>query len=174
MSLRLQLPPALLTALVQWENDVTIRHLHHVCNSERHYESMHFSLKDVREKVFSMTQESHQFFWFIEANDMPVGFLTGEIDPPHLYHHEPYSFWPGLVIGDARARGIGLGKKAMEWCEEMAILSGCARIELGVFAHNTRARRLYESLGYEEIGRIPDFTWWQGTMHEDIRLEKWL
>jgi len=51
-------------------------------------------------------------------------------------------------------------------------LHGLKRIELGVFEFNENARRLYQKLGYKEIGRIPDFTYWNGKMWPDIRMEK--
>jgi RimJ/RimL family protein N-acetyltransferase len=46
------------------------------------------------------------------------------------------------------------------------------RIELGVFEFNTVAIGLYKKMGYNEIGRIEDFTYWNGKMWQDIRMEK--
>lgn len=46
------------------------------------------------------------------------------------------------------ARGRGLGRRVMALAEEAARGLGARDIELHVFAQNTRARRLYESLGY--------------------------
>ncbi|WP_437816038.1 GNAT family N-acetyltransferase [Sorangium sp. So ce1078] len=46
------------------------------------------------------------------------------------------------------ARGRGLGRRVMALAEEAASGLGARDIELHVFAQNTRARRLYESLGY--------------------------
>ena len=56
ISLRLQLPPELLSRVCQWENDVTLRHLHHVCDSERAYETMQFTPAAVRDKIFDISQ----------------------------------------------------------------------------------------------------------------------
>ncbi|WP_438009489.1 GNAT family N-acetyltransferase [Sorangium sp. So ce321] len=47
------------------------------------------------------------------------------------------------------ARGRGVGRRVMELAEEVASGLGARDLELHVFAHNTRARRLYETLGYE-------------------------
>jgi RimJ/RimL family protein N-acetyltransferase len=47
-------------------------------------------------------------------------------------------------------------------------------MELGVFEFNTHAIKLYEKTGFQEIGRIPDFTFWQGRMWQDIRMEKYV
>ncbi|WP_437276729.1 GNAT family N-acetyltransferase [Sorangium sp. So ce375] len=46
------------------------------------------------------------------------------------------------------ARGRGLGRRVMVLAEEAARALGGRDMELHVFAQNTRARRLYESLGY--------------------------
>ncbi|WP_437587716.1 GNAT family N-acetyltransferase [Sorangium sp. So ce1000] len=46
------------------------------------------------------------------------------------------------------ARGRGLGRQVMALAEETARGLGARDIELHVFAQNTRARRLYEGLGY--------------------------
>lgn len=51
---------------------------------------------------------------------------------------------------------------------------GLKRIELGVFEFNQQAQKLYQKLGYKEIGRIDNFTYWQGKMWTDIRMEKYL
>jgi GNAT superfamily N-acetyltransferase len=47
-------------------------------------------------------------------------------------------------------RGRGYGKAAMLLAEEEARRRGIDRIALNVFGRNTVARRLYQSLGYEE------------------------
>ncbi|WP_437930019.1 GNAT family N-acetyltransferase [Sorangium sp. So ce291] len=47
------------------------------------------------------------------------------------------------------ARGQGVGRRVMELAEEVASGLGARDLELHVFARNARARRLYESLGYE-------------------------
>ncbi|WP_342710115.1 GNAT family protein [Lentibacillus persicus] len=52
--------------------------------------------------------------------------------------------------------------------------AGNQRIELGVFEFNKPAYKLYQKLGYREIGRIHQFTYWQGSMWSDIRMEKYV
>jgi GNAT superfamily N-acetyltransferase len=64
------------------------------------------------------------------------------------------SFRPGLFIYDVRLhesqRGNGYGKAAMLFAEEEARRRGLGHVSLNVFGGNAVARRLYESLGYEE------------------------
>ena len=60
----------------------------------------------------------------------------------------------------------------MQFLEEQIKLTGLKRIESGVFEFNSNAIRLYQKLGYQEIGRVEGFTFWQGQMWQDIRMEK--
>ena len=62
----------------------------------------------------------------------------------------------------------------MEYLEEQIKLHRLKRIELGVFEFNKPAIRLYEKAGYKEFARIENFTYWQGKMWQDIRMEKYL
>ncbi len=121
-----------------------------------------------------MHESEKAFFWYIFYQNAPVGLLITQIDPRQLLRRIPGTFWPSILIGEAAVRGKGVGRQAMKWCEELARELGCGRIELGVFEFNEVARKLYESLGYVEFARIPDFTWWKGKLRADIRLEKYL
>jgi RimJ/RimL family protein N-acetyltransferase len=42
---------------------------------------------------------------------------------------------------------------------------------MGVFEFNANAKKLYQKFGYQEIGRVKDFTFWQGRLWQDIRME---
>ena len=63
-----------------------------------------------------------------------------------------------LGIGIERSyRGRGLGRQLMQVAIDFAL--GAATLDwldLKVFAHNTPARALYRSLGFEEIGTVID------------------
>jgi|SRR4051794_8801372 GNAT superfamily N-acetyltransferase len=76
----------------------------------------------------------------LEQEAVPVGTLW-------------IGLWPemGFVLdvkADARHRGRGHGRTLMLLAEAQAIAAGKDRIGLHVFAGNTPAERLYESLGY--------------------------
>ena len=51
--------------------------------------------------------------------------------------------------------GLGIGKALTQACIECANAAGYAQLELSVVADNSRAIRLYESLGFVEYGRNP-------------------
>ena len=98
--------------------------------------------------------------------------MNYQVDPGQLYIKEPGSAWIGIDIGEESARGKGIGTQAMQYLEEQIKVQGMHRIELGVFEFNTNAIKLYKKMGFKEIARIPDFTYYQGKMWEDIRMEK--
>jgi ribosomal protein S18 acetylase RimI-like enzyme len=52
------------------------------------------------------------------------------------------------IVIEEHLRGKGYGRAALLLLEDVARALGKRRISLHVFAHNDRARRLYEELGY--------------------------
>lgn len=60
----------------------------------------------------------------------------------------------GLAVA-SWARGRGVARALMEAARSEAARQGATRITLRVLAHNTPARRLYESLGYVVEGVLP-------------------
>lgn len=53
---------------------------------------------------------------------------------------------------EAMAQGFGLGRKLILEAESRARMLGYAKIWLGVWEGNVRARRVYEKSGYKQIG----------------------
>ncbi|WP_153720737.1 GNAT family N-acetyltransferase [Sporosarcina cascadiensis] len=115
-----------------------------------------------------------QEIYLIYEEDHIIGDVNYMVDPEHLFKKEKGTAWIGISIGEAAGRGRGIGFQAMQFIEEQIRLNGLKRIELGVFEFNTKAKNLYHRLGYTEIGRIEDFTYANGRMWSDIRMEKYL
>ena len=59
------------------------------------------------------------------------------------------SWWVWELQIDDGWQGQGIGRRTMELAEEVARLAGATSLGLSVSGANTRARGLYESLGYE-------------------------
>ncbi len=136
--------------------------------------------QDALEKRKTITIESlnerlkdHQIF-LIHLDGQLVGEVNFMVDPAILYKKESGTAWIGIDIGEEAARGRGVGSAAMLYVEQQIQLDGHKRIELGVFEFNHNAIRLYQKSGYTEIGRLDDFTYWQGKMWQDVRMEKYL
>jgi RimJ/RimL family protein N-acetyltransferase len=60
----------------------------------------------------------------------------------------------GIAISKS-ARGVGLGKALIESLLELSRSAGLKVIILDTFATNATARRLYERVGFVEVGKIP-------------------
>jgi len=125
--------------------------------------------------IASLTKRlGYTHIYLIYAERQLVGEISFQIDPDQLYKKEPGSAWIGINIGEEFARGKGIGSQAMQYLEQQIKAYGLHRIELGVFEFNTNAIKLYKKMGYQEIARIDDYTFWQGKRWQDIRMEKLL
>lgn len=116
----------------------------------------------------------HQRAYLIYLDGQLIGEMSYQVDPAHLWKRAPGTAWLGITIGEASGRGRGVGRQALGYLEQQILLHGLPRIELGVFAFNLPALTLYQRLGYTEIGRVDDFTYWQNRLWQDIRMEKYL
>ena len=151
----------------RWNNDPSIVHLIRPNRSEDELNAYHqMTVDDLAERL-----QNHEIY-LIYAEDVLVGEVNVSYDAPHCLVKEAGSAWLGLVIGEADGRGKGVGMAALRLLEERLREKGVPRIELGVFAFNEAAHRLYQKSGYQEIGRIEGFTYWNGRFWDDIRMEK--
>lgn len=166
---KLEIPtPHIARTMAGWANDTAIKHLMRPSADKAALDGK------VIVTVPELTKqlENGHVIYLIYAEEQLVGEMNYIVDPPHLLKHEKGSAWLGISIGVASARGRGIGKQAMAHLEDEIRAAGLARMELGVFEYNKPAIRLYQKMGYQEIGRIPAFTYWDGKMWTDIRMEK--
>lgn len=156
-----------IAAFTRWENDPLLIPLARPNRSqedlERRHEVTHAAM---RQRLAS------QRIYLISLGARLIGEMSYQIDPGHLLKQVPGTAWVGITIGEAQARGRGIGGVALRHLEREIAAAGLQRIELGVFAFNRPALALYTRLGYQEFGRVDDFTYWQGRMWQDIRMEK--
>lgn len=67
-------------------------------------------------------------------------------------------------------RSKGHGRRLLEVAVAWAQRSELAWLDLGVFAHNTRARALYASVGFVEVGVTPDRFRVDGVVIDDVAM----
>ncbi len=79
------------------------------------------------------------------------GTRVGELWVAERDIHGRRSLWIYGVHVNPSCRGRGYGRAAMLLAEEEARSRGIDRIDLNVLGGNGPARRLYRSLGYEEL-----------------------
>ena len=159
----------ILEHLNRWENDPVLIPLIRPNPNKHSLERKEIlTMQDLNERLV------HNRTFLIYLGDQLIGEMDYQIDPKHLYKRDPGTAWIGIILGEEIARGKGIGQRALQHLEEDIRGQGLRRIELGVFEFNTTARKLYQKAGYVEIGRIPDFTYWNDKMWQDIRMEKYL
>ncbi|QHT46273.1 GNAT family N-acetyltransferase [Bacillus sp. SB49] len=157
----------MVAAYNRWENDRTISALARPHKNQASFEKERLQTVDTLTKRL----EDHEMY-AIMLDGVLVGEMNFMIDPEHLFRKEKGSGWIGITIGEAGARGKGIGAKAILFMEEEMKKMGLKRVELGVFEFNESAHRLYSRLGYKEIAREEGFTYYDGRMWADIRMEK--
>ena len=162
--------PEWLEYLNCWRNDNELRPLIRVCRNAEEAESHH----QLTSADYTVAYLERRPTYLILLQGEVVGECDYDIQPAHLHLSVPGSAMVGITIGESAARGRGIGRQAMTLLETEIRAADLQRIELGAFEFNTRAIRLYQSLGYREIARLPDFTWASGRYWADIRMEKWL
>ncbi len=162
--------PQIARTMERWANDPTIKHLMRPSKDKAALDAR----IAVTVKELTVRLEQGLVIYVVYADVQWVGELFYVVNPPQLMDASPGSAWLGISIGAASARGQGVGTQAMQYLEEQIRAEGLARMELGVFEYNAPAIRLYQKMGFQELGRIEGFTYWQGKMWTDIRMEKWL
>ena len=99
-----------------------------------------WSLKSYEEAVTS----DHSFIMVAEDDGQIAAFSVFYLTPPEAE-------LPDIVV-DEKYRGQGLGRQLLSKALEELEGRGIDTIFLEVRVSNTPARRLYEGLGFEEIG----------------------
>ena len=110
--------------------------------------------------------------YLVEYNGQIVGEVSYDFNFPLLLKKDKKTAWIGIVLGEISARGKGIGRLSMEFLEEKVKSLGAERIELGCFEFNEKAYKLYAKIGYKEIGRMENITFYDGKWWNDIRMEK--
>jgi RimJ/RimL family protein N-acetyltransferase len=153
----------------RWENDpALIPFIRPNKNKEALEAREPVTVKDLEQRL------EHHHIYLMYLEDQIIGEMGYQIDPRQLFNKEAGTAWIDIVIGEEIARGKRIGGAALHHLEKEIRQHGLKRIELGVFEFNKNAIRLYQKAGYREIGRIPDFTYWEGKMWQDIRMEKYI
>ena len=88
-----------------------------------------------------------------------IAKLVGDDGQPLAAGLVAYTAWEWLFIEKlwvaADLRGRGLAAKLLTAAESEAVRRGCKRAWLDTF--NPQAKQLYERLGYEVFGELPEF-----------------
>jgi ribosomal protein S18 acetylase RimI-like enzyme len=69
-----------------------------------------------------------------------------------VFHSFPYLH---IIAIKEEFRNLGIGRKLLDYFEQV-ISNGCSKVFLVVADFNPKAKHLYKSIGYKEVGIIPN------------------
>lgn len=90
-----------------------------------------------------------EFFIAVNQEDEGLGFLW--YIPNGAFHSFPYLH---IIAVKEEYRSCGIGRKLLSFFEE-TVSQEASKVFLVVADFNPKAKKLYESIGYQEIGVIP-------------------
>lgn len=97
---------------------------------------------------------SGYYYWFADVANSPVGYVCHGPTPGAIGSFDLY--W---IVVDKENQGSGLGRELMRLAERSAAEMGCKRMYVETSGKELYAptRRFYESAGYFQAARLPDF-----------------
>lgn len=106
-------------------------------------------VQDLAAELASLARSVNSVVLLAELEDELIGYV--QLTGGSLRRSRATAYVVIGVLARAAGRGIGAGllRQAMAW----AAARGLHRLELTVMAHNTRAIRLYERMGFTVEGR---------------------
>ncbi|MCN9239879.1 GNAT family N-acetyltransferase [Streptomyces sp. RY43-2] len=115
---------------------------------------------------------------FFDGRHAPRDYLVAELDgavvgyitlafPTSLACNAHVRQIQGLAVAE-EARGAGVGRALLRAAQDEARRLGARRLTLRVLAHNTPARRLYESEGFAVEGVLPEEFLLDGEYVDDV------
>lgn len=111
---------------------------------------VYFQDEDKAKKAIEEGMSKEEIYIAIDNNSRCIGFIWVIING--AFHSFPYLH---IIAVKEEYRSLGIGKKLMQYIEE-TVLQKPSKIFLVVADFNPRAKQLYLSTGYKQVGVIPD------------------
>jgi len=111
---------------------------------------IYFSERDPA-KFLARAIDSQEISVAINNENQTIGFIWVELNG--TFGKYPYLH---LIVVADNYRGQGIGQKLISYFEDV-ITADYNKVFLMVADFNQRAKKLYESLNYKEVGLLPDF-----------------
>jgi RimJ/RimL family protein N-acetyltransferase len=90
----------------------------------------------------------------------------------HDIHARDRHAWMGIFIGEPTEWGKGYAKEAMRLVIEYGFYTrNLRKVWLNVYSDNERAIRLYQSLGFKEVGRALEHRFALGRWRDELTME---
>jgi ribosomal protein S18 acetylase RimI-like enzyme len=109
----------------------------------------YFSKEGSVRKALEEGFEKHQIYIAVDCNNNCLGFIWYILGG--MFHSFPYLH---IIAVKEENRNLGVGKKLLKFFEDTCFKE-YSKIFLVVADFNPDAKRLYEKIGYIEVGSIP-------------------
>ncbi|TWT97925.1 Acetyltransferase YpeA [Botrimarina colliarenosi] len=110
---------------------------------------------DVRERLVpALREHPTTLIWLAFDGDRPVGLLTAFVGFSTFKAKPLINVHDVAVLPETRGRGVG--RALLSAVEEHARATGCCKLTLEVLENNTRAKGLYEAVGYQQATYAPE------------------
>lgn len=110
----------------------------------------YFSKKGNARKVLQKAFYEDDVYVALDENKNCVGFIWFVLNG--MFHSFPYLH---MIAVKEEYRDLGIGKKLLKFFEDHCFEES-SKIFLVVADFNTDAKRLYENMGYREVGSVPN------------------
>ena len=112
----------------------------------------YFSDREKAADMLTYAVRQENVYVALNENEKCLGFIYYMING--VFGSYPYLH---IVAVREEYRSCGIGKQLVKFFEDKACDSSSAKYFLTVDDFNLRAKKLYETLGYECVGELPDF-----------------
>jgi len=124
------------------------------------------SVQDLARELASVARSANSVVLLAELGDQLAGYA--ELTGGSMRRSRATAY---VVIGvRAHAAGRGIGAGLLARAKDWAVAHGLHRLELTVMAHNTRAIRLYERMGFTVEGRRSECLLIDGTFVDELTM----
>lgn len=114
----------------------------------------YFDIEVVKKEL----SDKNDFYFFIEIDGVPAGYLRLKEDYSHFGLMKQ---WKALELKriyiDKPYHGKGLAQELMLFAEDFAKENKFEVLWLGVWEHNYRAKKFYKKMGFKDSGHMHDF-----------------
>ncbi|MHC4499414.1 MAG: GNAT family N-acetyltransferase [Planctomycetota bacterium] len=109
---------------------------------------VYYPTRESAEALLKRGMEKQEIYVAVNEHSGCVGYIW--FAPSKMFYKFPYV---RQIAVRQEYRGQGIGKKLLSFAEE-AVFKDSPRLFLTVTDFNSRAKRLYEKLGYKEVGLV--------------------
>lgn len=109
----------------------------------------YFSVEGSAGKALEEGFENEEIFLAFDNKDNCLGFVWVIMNG--VFHSFPYLH---IIAVKKEYRGMGIGRQLLRYIEELCFQNS-SKVFLVVADFNLEARKLYEAMGYREVGILP-------------------